>query len=175
MTFCTSCGRENEPQAATCICGHALQRDALNAPPRVDAATVPSRTRGLDRTGSASLGASGSSRLVFRHPKRGHRVTVFQEFSWPATLFGPFWALFHGMIRVAILLTLGNLIVGGAARAFAIFLIVRDGANPMVASIVGLVMISFWLIFVGDRGNQWRVNFLIRRGYEKVAGVSASN
>lgn len=102
-------------------------------------------------------------------------MTVFQEFSWPATLFGPFWALFHGMIRVAILLTLGNLIVGGAARAFAIFLIVRDGANPMVASIVGLVMISFWLIFVGERGNQWRVNFLIRRGYEKVAGVSASN
>jgi hypothetical protein len=93
----------------------------------------------------------------------GDVVLIAERFSWPALIFGPFWALWHGMWRtVIVLLVIGAAIGGGGALA---------GLAPDAVSVFqALVQIG-----LGLWGNDLRRAALARRGYVERAAVAGRN
>ena len=90
----------------------------------------------------------------------GDVVMIVEGFSWPALIFGPFWALWHGMWRTAIvLLVIGAAIGGlGAGAGFAVDLV-------SVFQILVQIGLGLW-------GNDIRRAALARRGYVERAVVA---
>jgi len=93
----------------------------------------------------------------------GDVVLIVEGFSWPALIFGPFWALWHGMWRtVIVLLVIAALISGGGALAGL--------ANELVS-----VLQIFVQIGLGLWGNDLRRAALARQGYVERAVVAGRN
>ena len=88
---------------------------------------------------------------------------VKEGFSWPALIFTAFWALWHRMWLVFILLLLG-----GAAIELAVTL---SGADDIAALSIGLG----YSLIVGFGANDWRRWILARRGIELMGIVAASD
>lgn len=90
-------------------------------------------------------------------------VLVAEGFNWYAFLFGPFWALWHGMWRTAIVLVaLG--VAAGALGSLA-------GLAPDAMSVLQLLIqtgLGLW-------GNDLRRAALARRGYLERAVVTGRN
>ena len=90
-------------------------------------------------------------------------VLVVEGFSWPALLFGPFWALWHGMWRTAIVLLVIIVSVGGL------------GALAGLATDVAPVLQILVQIGLGLWGNDLRRAALSRQGYVEQAVVAGRN
>lgn len=89
----------------------------------------------------------------------GDAVFVREGFSWPAFLFGPFWALWFGLWKTAVVLFLLSLAISGLAVVSGM----TDGAEFTVT--LGLqAMVGLW-------GNDWRRYGLARQDYA-VRGVA---
>ncbi len=85
---------------------------------------------------------------------------IVEGFSWPALIFGPFWALWHGLWRSAIVWVVIVALVGGVG---ALTGVVTDA----VSAVLLLVQIGF-----GLWGNDLRRAALARRGYVEHAVVA---
>jgi len=90
-------------------------------------------------------------------------ILVKEGFSWPAFVFGIFWALWHRMWLVAIALAFFLVVVGAAMDAF--------GLDPITQGIVSLAV----AVLVGAHGNDWRRKKLARLGYRDMGVVAARN
>ena len=95
-----------------------------------------------------------------RSPDRD-AVVIREGFCWPAFLFGPFWALWHGLWPALI-----GILVALAALAGAGALLRPDPATEIALSL------AFSLI-VGFSGNDWRRAALARRGW-RFEGLAAA-
>ncbi len=90
-------------------------------------------------------------------------VLIAEGFNWPALIFGPFWALWHGMWRTAFVL----LVIGAALGGLGTLI----GITPDVVSVFqALVQIG-----LGLWGNDLRRAALALRGYVERAVVSGRN
>ena len=105
---------------------------------------------------------------IYTHPQ-GFYKAVKEGFSWPAFLFGAFWALFHKMWR------LGFGLIGSLALASVILaLIVPEKEQDKVDGFFNIVgaVIAFQF---GANGNKWREEHLISRGFELQTTILAEN
>jgi hypothetical protein len=89
----------------------------------------------------------------------GDIVPVKEGFCWPAFLFGPLWALWHGLWVVALWLLALIAVVGAAGAVFAL-----DAATAM-ALLLGAV------VAVGGTANDLRRWTLERRGFSEEGVV----
>ena len=87
-------------------------------------------------------------------------VLITEGFSWPALIFGPFWALWHGMWRTTIVLVVIAGAVGGIGA-------LTDVAPNVIS--VALFLVQFGL---GLWGNDLRRAALARHGYVERAVVA---
>ena len=90
----------------------------------------------------------------------GDAALIAERFNGYAMVFGPFWALWHGLWRTAIVLVLIGAAIGGAG-AFA------GLATDAVTALQLLVQIG-----LGLWGNDLRRAALARRGYVERAVVA---
>lgn len=90
-------------------------------------------------------------------------VLIVEKFSWPALVFGPFWALWHGMWRTAIVLLVIGAAIGGAG--------VLAGLAPDAVSVFQVLV----QIGLGLWGNDLRRAAFARRGYVERAVVAGRN
>lgn len=95
--------------------------------------------------------------------RHGDVVLIAEGFSWRALIFGPFWALWHGMWRTAIVLLVLAVAIGGAAEL--------AGLAPDAVSVFQLLVqtgLGLW-------GNDLRRAALARRGYVERTVIVARN
>ena len=90
-------------------------------------------------------------------------VLINEGFNWTALIFGPFWALWHGMWRTAIVLLIIGVVIGGAGAL--------TGLAPDAVSLVQ-ILIQFGL---GLWGNDLRRAALTRQGYVERTIVAGRN
>lgn len=90
-------------------------------------------------------------------------VLIAERFNWLALIFGPFWALWHGMWRTAIVLVVIGVAIGGASAL--------AGLAPDAASVFQVLV----NIGLGLWGNDLRRAALARRGYVERAVVAGRN
>lgn len=90
-------------------------------------------------------------------------VLIAEKFSWPALVFGPFWALWHGLWRTAIVLVAIGAVIGGAGTL--------AGLAPDAVSVFQVLV----QIGLGLWGNDLRRAALARRGYVERAVVAGRN
>ena len=88
---------------------------------------------------------------------------VAEGFSWPALIFGPFWALWHGMWRTAIVLLVIAVAIGSLGALAGL-------AADMVSVLQILIQIG-----LGLWGNDLRRAALARQGYVERAVVAGRN
>jgi len=88
---------------------------------------------------------------------------VAEGFNWPALLFGPFWALWHGMWKTAIALLVLGMVIGGIATAAGL---APDGVS--VLQFLVQIGLGLW-------GNDLRRLALARRGYVERTVVAGSD
>jgi hypothetical protein len=86
---------------------------------------------------------------------------VKEGFSWPALIFTAFWALWHRMWLVFVIL-----LVAGVALEFALTI---SGADEISALAISLG----YSLFVGFGANDWRRRSLARRGMQLMGIVAA--
>lgn len=102
---------------------------------------------------------------ILKHPA-GTIEAVKQGWSWPALFFTFIWAFVKRMWML-----------GGAvlALAFLVSIVLESIADPAtvdgLSNVIGIVV----SIVFGLRGNIWRENNLLSRGFEHVDTVLASN
>ena len=88
-------------------------------------------------------------------------ILIREGFNVTAFLLGPFWALWHGMWRTAIVLLLLAALVRGGAMAAGL----ADGAE-LVLSLGVQAATGLW-------GNDWRRHVLARRGVLERTAIAA--
>lgn len=91
----------------------------------------------------------------------GEAVLIREGFSWPAFVFGPLWALWHGLWRTAIVLLVLLLAVGGGTVAAGL-----TDAGELVLTLALHAAIGLW-------ANDWRRRVLARRGFVERGAVMA--
>ncbi|MHB1217034.1 MAG: DUF2628 domain-containing protein [Alphaproteobacteria bacterium] len=91
----------------------------------------------------------------------GDPVLVKEGFAWLGALFGPFWALAHGMWSWALVTAL-------ASVAFAT-LVQRVPMHPGVQAVLAAGL----FVLIGAHANDARRRSLAARGYREVAVVTA--
>jgi hypothetical protein len=91
----------------------------------------------------------------------GEPALVREGFSWPAFFLGFFWALWHRLWLVALVLFAASVAIEAGLTA--------AGADPMtrIAANLGLAL------FVGVSGNDWMRGRLARLGYRLTDIVAA--
>ena len=90
----------------------------------------------------------------------GDVALIAEGFCWPALIFGPFWALWHGMWRTVIVLLVIGAAVGGLSAL--------AGLAPDAVSVFQVLV----QIGLGLWGNDLRRAALARRGYIERAVVA---
>ncbi len=90
-------------------------------------------------------------------------VMIAEGFNWFAFIFGPFWALWYGMWRTAIVLVVIGAALGGLGTL--------AGVMPDVVSVFQFLV----QIGLGLWGNDLRRAALARRGYVERAVVCGRN
>ena len=90
-------------------------------------------------------------------------VMIAEGFNWPAFIFAPFWALWHGMWRTAIALLVIAAALGGVGAL--------AGLAPDSVSVIQFLV----HIGLGLWGNDLRRAALARRGYVERAVVAGRN
>jgi hypothetical protein len=99
---------------------------------------------------------------VYAHSEFGYQA-VKHGFSWPAFLFGVFWALHKRLWWVAGLYVLFMLALGAGNT---------EPESGSLTAFDNLVAIAVSL-FVGLSGNGWRRHALEQWGYRHIGGVEA--
>ena len=90
-------------------------------------------------------------------------VLIAEGFNWAALIFGPIWALWHGLWRSATVLLLIGVAIGGLGAV--------AGVAPNGVSLLQILV----QIGLGLWGNDLRRAALARRGYVERAVVAGRN
>tara|TARA_R110000787_G_scaffold36855_11_gene93836 strand:- start:597 stop:986 length:390 start_codon:yes stop_codon:yes gene_type:complete len=90
-------------------------------------------------------------------------VLVKEGFCWPAAIFSVFWALWHRLWMLALLLLLASAAIETGLAALG-----ADEAFRVAASLG-------FALFVGGTANDWRRYWLAREGYRLCDIVGARN
>ncbi|HET7268403.1 MAG TPA: DUF2628 domain-containing protein [Oleiagrimonas sp.] len=101
---------------------------------------------------------------IYTHPA-GRVEAVKQGWSWPAFLFGAFWALFKKLWAIGIGLLVIAIIWGIISAQL------HSHAVDLLGNLVGIVI----GVFFGIYGNGWRESNLSSRGYVAGGVVEAAN
>jgi hypothetical protein len=105
---------------------------------------------------------------------------VKQGWSWPAFFFSWIWALVKKMNKIAVV-TLACIIIWSFAVGITVALFqstYSHAASHELDPTVKLVVNLGWFViqvFFGEKGNIWRENHLISRGYELKTTVRANS
>lgn len=95
--------------------------------------------------------------IHFKHPS-GKDALVHQGFSWPAFLFGPFWAIAKRQwilgAWMALAFVAANLLAG-----------VAQASGDLVLLALSLVVLIGYMVVCGLYGNRWHRHYLERAGY----------
>ncbi|MEP4378064.1 MAG: DUF2628 domain-containing protein [Alphaproteobacteria bacterium] len=91
----------------------------------------------------------------------GDAILIKEGFCWPAFLFGPFWALWHGMWRTAI----GLALLSGAVSGIGLVVGLAE-AGDLTVSLGLQAAIGLW-------ANDWRRHVLARRSMLERGTVAA--
>lgn len=105
--------------------------------------------------------------LYVRNSHNSEAQAVKLGWSWPAFLFGPFWALAKRLWVHAF--GFFAAVYGTVFLAFSL-----EGDDSALVFAPPLVTIALW-IFFGAKGNAWRERNLHSRGYALVKSVSAES
>lgn len=146
--------------------GCGAMRAAIEAYQRDPDAPPPPARNTDESPAAADAGWWARRYTVFEHPEIG-RIVVKQGFSWPAFFLGIFWMLAKGLAgRAALWL--------GCGIALAVLTGPEsETTDDPVRTLVGLVAgLSLWLV-PGFRGNAWRGQALLRRGFERRGTITA--
>lgn len=95
--------------------------------------------------------------VQMKHPS-GKAATVAVGFSWPALLFGPFWAFAKRQWLLGLLLTAGFLVANVIAE-----LAIASGS--LATLLLSLVLLVGYALACGFYGNRWLRYLLQREGY----------
>jgi hypothetical protein len=98
-----------------------------------------------------------SAAVFLKHPS-GREVQVQTGFSWPAFLFGPFWAIAKRQWILAALMGVGFVAVNVVAG-------MAQQAQDIVGLLVSLVLMIAYMVACGLYGNRWVRLLLEREGY----------
>ncbi len=102
---------------------------------------------------------------IFRHPV-GTVEAIKQGWSWPAFFFNFIWAFVKKLWKLGVTVLV---------LAFAIGIVLDAIAEPPIAeNLSNIVGILISLLF-GFRGNIWREQNLLARGFEHVDSLRAPN
>ncbi len=93
----------------------------------------------------------------------GEMLLIREGFNWPALIFGPFWALWHGMWRTVIALLVIGAVLGGIGAL--------AGLAPDAVSLLQFLV----QVGLGLWGNDLRRLAVARRGYVERAVVAGRN
>jgi hypothetical protein len=93
----------------------------------------------------------------------GDALLIKEGFSWPALVFGPFWALWHGMWKTAIVLFAAAIAITLAATLGGF-----SGGAESAVSLAVQAATGLW-------ANDWRRHVLARKGYVETTAVLARN
>lgn len=102
---------------------------------------------------------------IYVNPQ-GNYEALKQGWSWPAFFFSWFWAMVKKMWGIGIGVLIGALVFG--------LIVGLSGAGEGGWGLVNIVAIIVYIIF-GKKGNKWRENNLLTRGYEWRETVTAAN
>ncbi len=91
----------------------------------------------------------------------GDAVLIKEGFCWPAFLFGPLWALWHGMWRTAIVLV----ILSGAVSGIALVAGFAEAGDLALSAGLQVAM-GLW-------ANDWRRYVLARRDILERGAIAA--
>jgi len=78
---------------------------------------------------------------------------VAEHFVWMAAIFGPAWALWHGMWRHALMLGAG----------WGLLMVLYAGVQA--ADNVRILVALAYMVLTGFQANDWRRGELVRQGY----------
>lgn len=108
---------------------------------------------------------------VYRHPIHGFE-TVKNGFSWPAFFFGIIWMLFKKLWKIAIIWMILYVVVVIIETA------IQNSPDDMtkIAAYV-LVVVGYLLLWLipGFKGNQWREENLLNRGFRLLGSSCSGN
>jgi len=99
---------------------------------------------------------------IYRHPELGLQA-VKVGFTWPGFFFGIIWMLICKLWAHAAVVF---------AAGIAISLIIPNNEFGIIMNFVISIGIG---VFIGASGNQWRIDNLIKRGFQEVMTVEAEN
>ncbi len=102
---------------------------------------------------------------IFKHPA-GHIEAVKQGWSWPGLFFTFIWAFIKRLWAV------GGVVL---AVAFVVGAMLDSLVSPETANVISNVLGVVISLLIGLRGNIWRENNLLSRGYEHVDSLVAEN
>ena len=106
---------------------------------------------------------------VYKHPVRGSEA-VKEGFSWPAFFFGLLWMLSKGLWGYAGVWFVAFLVCTSIEKA--VDHLAPGGSSAIIYLLLAASYLALWLV-PAFRGNGWRANKLIRRGFTSVGAVAA--
>ena len=102
---------------------------------------------------------------VYKHPIQGYEA-IKRGFSWPAFLFTVFWAFVKKMWGLGFAF-IGVILI----LSFGVLIFTQDefGDGDVFMWLVQLV----FYVVVGVKGNEWRRDNLVKRGFDRLDTVAA--
>lgn len=98
-----------------------------------------------------------STQVRLKHPS-GNEAIVGIGFSWPAFLFGPFWAIAKRQWLLFALMTAAFIVVNVVAT-------IGQQSQNIALLVLSLVLIIGYMVVCGLYANRWHRYFLERAGY----------
>lgn len=107
---------------------------------------------------------------VLRHPD-GTLTAIKEGFSWPGFLLGGFWLLYHRVYVLGGGAVLGGIVLYGIFPSpEGYFLGVPYGHRFGIADAGNIIIQGL----IGMLGNAWRLDSVIKRGFELIDSVEAN-
>ncbi len=170
---CPNCMAVNDEYHKKCDCGlivtdenqrqHAIDPDDLE-----DAIANATRAKQMSDSISPDMAESGGFAIYRKGSSggtgQGDIQAVKNGFSWPAALFGAFWAWSKGMVGIGF----GLLALGIILRIVGVLIDEMTRYNPIMGLILDLSISIGALYWIGTSGNTWRKSSLEKKGFVLV-------
>jgi len=111
---------------------------------------------------------------VFKHPD-GRIEAVKQGWSWPGFFFGLIWALIKKLWLVAGVLILIAIVSAIISEVASPDTYNYDSSSTILSGLFSNAITLIVAIVIGMKGNSFRENNLISRGYEFIGNATADN
>lgn len=102
---------------------------------------------------------------IFKHPA-GKIEAVKQGWSWPGMFFTFIWAFVKSLWQLGTVVLVLALLAGVVLDA-----LLDEQTVDILSNVIGIII----ALLFGLRGNIWRENHLLSRGFEHVDTIAAGN